>query len=299
MIADRVGKVTDQIIMMGSKESCVYLLMGDDEYALLGGGMINIIPDVISMLQELDIDEKKITQMLILHSHFDHCGIIPYFKKRWPHAEIAASFRAKDLLKKQKVIAGIDFMNQICLQNYDMDRLPDDMPSKFSGIEVEKPLKEGDSLSVGGLSMEIIETPGHSSCSIAVYVPEIKALFASDAGGIPIGNNIFTAASSNFDKYEQSLYRMKNFDIDIFLAEHYGGCTGDDAKTFIPRSIKSARKTRQILEESLSRTKDVKKSTEEITDKFYKNLPENFMPRDVISFIVSQMLNWLHKQKQI
>ena len=56
-----------------------------------------------------------------------------------------------------------------------------------------KTVKEGDTIHLGGWAIGILETPGHSSCSLTAYVPEIKALFPSDGGGIPFGSEISPA----------------------------------------------------------------------------------------------------------
>ena len=60
MIIDQPGKVTDRILLLGRRESCVYLLKGRNEYALLGGGMVSIVPDVLEQLDAFNIDENKI-----------------------------------------------------------------------------------------------------------------------------------------------------------------------------------------------------------------------------------------------
>ena len=93
MIIDKPGKVTDRIFLLGRKESCVYILKGKEEYALLGGGTAYIVPEVVEQLKEFAIAEHKIKRIVILHSHFDHCGIVPFFKKRWPWAKVTASSR--------------------------------------------------------------------------------------------------------------------------------------------------------------------------------------------------------------
>ena len=95
MIIDRPGWVTERILLLGRRESCVYVLKGNDEFVLLGGGMIHIVPDLLNQLNEFGIGEDKIKRIIILHSHFDHCGIVSFFKKRWPWATVTASERAK------------------------------------------------------------------------------------------------------------------------------------------------------------------------------------------------------------
>lgn len=52
MIIEKPGFVTDRILFLGRKESCVYLLKGSEEFALLGGGLTYIVPDIIQLLQK-------------------------------------------------------------------------------------------------------------------------------------------------------------------------------------------------------------------------------------------------------
>ena len=296
MIIDHPGNVTERILLLGEKASCIYLLKGDGEYAILGGGMTYIVFDVIRQLQEFNIEEKKIKQMVILHSHFDHCGIVPFFKRRWPWIQITASARAKELLDKPKVIESISFLNEMLLAERGLEEKAETPDLEFGEINVDHIVGEGDVIPCGDLSMEVIETPGHSSCSIAVYVPQEKAMFASDAGGIPFGDKVFTAANSNFDKYQDSLEKMAGYEIDVYLAEHFGARTGDDGRDYLRQSINDAKETRGILEASYRKTKDVQKSTQEITDRFMEWVPDGFMPRDIIEMVIGQMLKYIAAQ---
>ena len=296
MIISISGKVTDRILLLGRNESSVYILKGKDEYALVGGGMVHIVPDMLEQLKTYNIEEEKISRIFILHAHFDHCGVVPFFKKRWPRAKITASAKAKELLAAPKVIEGIEAMNQALLDKHGCRKKAETLGLSFSGIEVEEVVKDGDVLSLGDLRLEVLEVPGHSSCSIAIWVPQEKAMFASDAGGIPYGDDVFTAANSNFDQYQKSLNRMAAYNIEVHLAEHYGARIGEDGRNYLKKSIADAQKTRKIFEETLQRNKDLKKSTEELTDRIMEKTPEEFLSRDVILIVVGQMLKYLNKQ---
>ena len=222
--------------------------------------------------------------------------MVPFLKRRWPWAKITASSRAKELLSTPRIIESIDKLNTAVLTEYGMERLTEDPALAFGAIAVEDVVKGGDLLSCGDLSMEVIDVPGHSSCSIAVYVGQEKAMFASDAAGIPFKNRIFTAANSNFDKYQKSLEKMGEYEIDVILAEHFGARTGDDGRDFIKNSIVSAEETRDILETSYARLRDVEKCTDEVTDALMERLPEDFMPKDIITLVAGQMVKFIAKK---
>ena len=298
MVLDTPGWITEKILLLGRRESCVYLVKGNDEYALIGGGTAYIVPDILDQLDRFNVPEDQIRRMIILHSHFDHCGIIPFFKKRWPRAVVAASGRAKTLLSTPKIVQSIDQLNQFLISSMGREDDARSLGIDFPGITVDQVLKGGDTLICGGVRLDVMDVPGHSSCSIAVYMPEEKALFASDAGGIPFGNNVFTAANSNFDQYLSSLDKMSSHDVDIHLAEHYGARTGTDGREFLKKAKASAIESRKILEASYARTRDIEQSTREITHMLMADSPVDFFPQEVIALVVGQMLTYIAKQNQ-
>ena len=290
----KAGWITDRVLFMGREESNVYLLKGD-EHTIVGGGMISIVPDILEQLTTFGIDESRITRLLILHTHFDHCGIVPFFARRWPQLKVVASARGKELLSNPKVVESISFLSQSLISERSMEAKAKELDLTFDGAVVHETVKGGDVVDWGGIELEIIDAPGHSSDSIGAYMRSDKALFASDAGGIPFGDNVFAAGNSNFTKYQETLERFNEYDVEIHLAEHYGAFTGEDARGFMPRSIEAAKETRKLLEASYSRTRDVEESTKELTDLFMKNAPDYFLPKEVMAMVIGQMMRYIAK----
>lgn len=295
MVFDTPGKITDRIWLVGRRESCAYVVGTDGEYALLGGAMAHVVPDLLGQLELFGIEEKAIRRIVVLHSHFDHCGMVPFLKRRWPWARVAGSRRSRELLKKQRVIDSIARLNEFMLTQSGLAGKRPDLDLSFSGIEVETVVGDGDVLDCGNMSLEILEVPGHSSCSIAVYVPQEKALFASDAGGIPFGERIFTAANANFDQYQQSLVKMAARDVEIHLAEHYGARAGEQGRNFLERAIAAAAETRRFLEETYAATGDADRTTAIVTDRIIAEAPQGFLPREVVAIVAGQMVHYIAK----
>jgi glyoxylase-like metal-dependent hydrolase (beta-lactamase superfamily II) len=71
-------KIREQLYLLGQEESCVYLLEGHHESMIINGGMSYLVPDILSQFKRLGIDETRITKLLLLHSHFDHVGTVPF-----------------------------------------------------------------------------------------------------------------------------------------------------------------------------------------------------------------------------
>lgn len=295
MVITEPGRVTDRITLLGSLESCVYIVDGGSESMMLGGGLCYIVPGMLRQIKNFGIDEKKISKMIILHAHFDHCGAIPFFKKRWPWARIAASERAEQLLSDPVVSGRIADYNRAAVEKVGLEEQARDLGFEFTGVEVEETLREGDVIQCGDLSLEVLEVPGHSMCSIALYMPGEKALFASDAAGIKYKNFFLAAGNSNFDLYQKNLERMAGYEVEAVLGEHYGGVTGEDARSFLARSIEAARETRSLIEESYRKSGSIEACAEEIAKVIRKEAPDYFLDPQILGLVAGQMVRYLAK----
>ena len=295
MVITEPGRITEHITFLGRTESCMYLVDGADESIIIGGGMAYMVPDVVEQIEKFSIDVKKIKRIVILHAHFDHCGAVPYFKKVWPWIKVTGSARAKEILSTPKISQSIAQFNEAAIVKFGVEKQAREMGFQYTDIDVEETVGEGDMIGCGDLSLKVLEVPGHSNCSIAVYMEEEKALFGSDAAGIQYKGVFLAAGNSNYDLYEKSLRKMAAYDVEIELAEHYGVSTGENARTFLSNSIEAAKKMRAFMEESYRRTRNVEKSTEELTDYMVNSNQDYFLPREVHAIVAGQVMRYIAK----
>jgi glyoxylase-like metal-dependent hydrolase (beta-lactamase superfamily II) len=96
------GKVTDNLWYLGREETGVYYLKGTEGAVMINAAMSYILPDVLAQMKEFGLDAGKLTKLLILHSHFDHVGLVPYFKRTYPSIEVVASAPAWEVFAKPK-----------------------------------------------------------------------------------------------------------------------------------------------------------------------------------------------------
>lgn len=292
------GKVTERITMLGALESCFYHLDGGREAMLIGGGMAYLAPRILPQIEAFAIDTKKITTLIILHTHFDHCGLVPYLKKLWPWIKVTASRQGKSCLSDPKLTQHIAGLNQAMIATEGLEREAAQLGFAFTNIEVEETVKEGDRLSCGDLSVHILEVPGHSSCSIAAYVPEEKALFASDSLGVHYPQLIFAAGNSDFDLYEKNLRRLAGLDVAALLLEHFGAALGAEARSLLPKSVRAAADAREEIERTFRRTGDVADTAREITRSILDRTPGNFLVEEVLFGVMERMVKFIVKAER-
>lgn len=286
----RPGKVRDRLWFLGREESGIYLLEGKDESLILSGGMSYIVPDVLEQFKEFKIDERKIKKLLILHSHFDHVGIVPFFKRRSPEIEIYASERAWEILGMEKAISTINEFSRGVAKKMKREEVYQIYDLDWRGDIGGKVIREGDQIDLGDLRVSIFEIPGHSSCCIAAYLPTWKALFPTDGGGIPFDQTIITSGNSNFTKYQESLEKLNPLEVEIYGADHYGYVIGEEARNFISKTIEKARQYRLLLEEAYLQTRDIDKAAQKVVNSFYYDNPSYFLSREIYLDVHRQMI---------
>jgi glyoxylase-like metal-dependent hydrolase (beta-lactamase superfamily II) len=288
MRSRNAGRICDRLWYFGREESGIYLVEGQSDSMIISGGMSYLVPVVLSQFRAFGIDEERIKKLLILHAHFDHVGLVPFFKRRHPEIEVYASARGWEILQMPKGIETINAFSRLvaermgvagCLSGRDLD-----WSSDVAGMVVS----EGTAIDLGGLTVKILETPGHSSCSVSAYVPELRALFPSDGGGIPYGEMILPAGNSNFTQYQQSLEKLSALRVDILCADHYGYVMGQEAEGYIGCSIDAARETRAVIEALLRRTGSIEETVRELVDDIYTRQPGYFLSPEIYAGVYRQ-----------
>lgn len=293
----QAGKITDGLWYLGREESGVYVLEGNDCSILINGGLSYIVPVVLKQINDFGINVAKIKKILILHSHFDHIGIAPFFTRTFP-VEVLASQRAWEILAMPKAINIINTFSRSVAERMGVAAGLDKYDLEWRDDVAGTTLVEGDRIDLGGRTLTIMETPGHTGCSISAYEPNLKALFPSDAMGIPFKDIVFPSANTDFTQYQQSLERFKPLAVNYMCADHYGYVTGEEASRFTDMSIEEARKMRAEMESIYRAKGDIDAAAKAINEEFYRRNPDYFISADILEGVFKQIVKYLAKNMQ-
>ncbi len=284
------GKVCDGLWYLGFFETGVYLLENSEEYMIISGGMSYILPTIILQMKEFGLKEDRIKSVLILHAHFDHVGIVPYFHRTRPGTKVYGSGRAFEILGNPRAIDTINnFARDVTAKMGMLDAYDTYELDWTVGLKGET-VSENDIIKVGGLEVQIFETPGHSSCSISAYVPQLRALFPSDGGGIPYKNKVLPAANSNYTLYLESLKKLKKLQVEYMCADHYGYVYGDEARDFMARSLEAGVEEYDMYEKVYRRTRDIELGAREVATTFLAENPGYFLTPEIYLGICRQIM---------
>jgi glyoxylase-like metal-dependent hydrolase (beta-lactamase superfamily II) len=175
----------------------VYLIIGDKELALIDAGA-GLDDSIIESLQALGFDPRKISKVIITHSHWDHAGGARRIKEI-SGAEIAIHEQGVEVLEKG-------------LYPY---------KTMFKPVKVDIALKEGDKIDIYPYELQVIYTPGHTLDSICLLMKYEgrKVLFSGDTVKA-WGKLGITGAETDFRLYKKSLERLSELKIDVLLPGH-------------------------------------------------------------------------------
>ena len=148
-----------------------YLVEGARDVAVLDTGMG--VGDFAGMVQSLS-DRDPI--VLHSHAHFDHIGASSRFERVLVHSTEADDLRDGYPNARFKHWFSAEYLNEIPLPdgfNPDDAEIPGKEPTGF--------LNHGDSIDLGGRTLEVFHTPGHSPGGITLLDRAARALFPGDA----------------------------------------------------------------------------------------------------------------------
>ena len=292
----KAGKVAENLWYLGREEAGVYIFEGRDDAILINGAMSYILPDVLEQMKAFDINAKKIGKILILHSHFDHVGIVPYFKRKYPGIDVYASAPAWKIFAMPKAIEVMNSYSKLSAKWRGVESALDASDLDWRDDITGSTLAEGDKIDLGDVTLQIIDTPGHSNCSITAYEPERKIMFASDAAGIPYKDFCFPSMNTNITQYLVSLDKLKPLPVSYLCGDHYGYITGDEASTFLDLTFKEGVKWKAVAEDTYRRHGgDIDAAGKAIADYFYNLMPDYFIRREILEGVFKQMLKFISK----
>ncbi|MGA2400806.1 MAG: MBL fold metallo-hydrolase [Syntrophobacteraceae bacterium] len=293
------GAVNDRLMLFGTRRNTLYLVKGD-RHMLIGGGGQWIVAELERQFREYRIDMDRIQYLLIGHTHYDHCGAIPYLRRRYPHLQVLASREAEKLYGMEKAQRNMRTFSHQVMREMGLPLEFEGVSLEFDKIHVDRVLEDGDRVDLGsGLSFGVIETPGHSRCSITLCEPQEKWLFPSDSMAVPVGKDdrFMSTASESFIVYLDSLKKLAALDTRLCAWEHFGVMTDEDARDIVRRVIRYTMEYKHSLVEHVGQTGDVEKTARWAARDWLATTGFEFLTFDVMLHIARVMVkNALEEQ---
>ncbi len=284
-------KLTDNVMLLGNGYFNYYIV-GQKEAALVECGTSAGAAILARQWAELE-DPPDIKYLIALHSHFDHACGIPALKRMFPEALVVASKTGQKLLGKDRIVKGLFNYDQVVSDNYLKNGLLDKEPEPpgVDTIAVDLAVGGGDQIELGGsLRLDIIDTPGHSICSISAYLAKDQVMFISDAAGIQGDDNqISPVFFQDYDLYVDTVIRLRSYPTRVAGVAHGDIPMGAEVEIFYQESLASAARCFDLIKNKLAEGIDEKLIAAELYDMFIKD-GLSFYPVDMMTGAMSLLI---------
>jgi glyoxylase-like metal-dependent hydrolase (beta-lactamase superfamily II) len=205
-----------------------FVLHGPDGPVLIETGPVTTLPKLHSELARCGVDPGDVRDVLVTHIHLDHSGAAGWWARQgarvWVHP-----VGAPHLVDPSKLMASAERIYGDRMQALWGEVLP-------APAEKVMAVEDGARIEAGGLSIEVVETPGHAWHHHLYRVGDVA--FAGDAAGILLPGNAWIdlpAPPPEFDlpTWKTTLERIRGLGLKTLYRTHFG--PGVDAEDELRR----------------------------------------------------------------
>lgn len=193
----------------------VYLVFDGKEWLLIDIGFEETVDEIIELIRQLDFPLSSCKTLIATHADADHIQGLAKAKQILKTTVTGHELAAKPLAEGDK----IKTYAEIAAQNIHLDMPP---------VKVDTLVGDGDTITVGGIELEVWHTPGHTDSQLSFRFGDL--LFSGDNiyrdGCVGV---IDAHHGSNIPDFIKSLQRIRESDAKWLLPSHGPIFRKDDA----------------------------------------------------------------------
>jgi hydroxyacylglutathione hydrolase len=198
-------------------DSHVYVIgsLSSQDLSMVDAGLMGKGGYKIQTLRKLGIEPSHVKRIIMTHTHLDHIGCLKEIRAQIPHAEVWIHEEEARLIEKgdERGVYGMEMFRSMCQTQYGLKS------GEFK-FKVDRKLKGGETLDIGGMSWEVLHVPGHSAGSVALYDRNQKVLIPGDVVYADYAIGRFDLHGADGSVLKKSLLRLAELEVDILLPGH-------------------------------------------------------------------------------
>ncbi|MCL2175616.1 MAG: MBL fold metallo-hydrolase [Treponema sp.] len=223
------------------KSSDGQLLIGDDYTALFDCGMMFCCEKTIQNVENAlnaaadNSRGRTLDYIFLTHSHYDHIGSLPFFRKEWSNVRVVTCETGAAVLLKDTPRRVIRELSLAAAETYNIKLNTDYSDDLFHADII---VKENDIISLGGISVQIIETPGHTRDSLAFFIPELKLFIINETPGILMPDNkVYPCYLTSYNDTINSINKCCQIPYEHLSMPHRGIAGSKEASGFFEKAL--------------------------------------------------------------
>ncbi len=202
-----------------------------------------IVKNIASSLKKRNRD--NLDYILLSHSHYDHIGALPYILERWPETTVCGAEKIKSVFQSEGARKTMKRLGEEARDNFHGGK----EPILVDGFRIDRLVKEGEKIDMGdGHYFYVMETKGHTDCSMTyIFEPEKLMLASESTGVLRKPEMMHTAILKSYSDTIFSAEKCKAYEPDLLIGPHYGIIPREYTKRYFDLYFKAAKEEKDYI----------------------------------------------------
>jgi metallo-beta-lactamase class B len=204
-------RIVGNVYWVGTYDLSTYLITTPQGHILINSGLVQTVPEIKAGVEQLGFKLTDVKILTATHAHFDHVAGLAALQ-RMTGAQVVMSEADAELLESG---GKADF------------RFGDDPGARFEPVRVDRRLKNGDRITLGGMVLTAHLHPGHTKGATS-FTFDVRENDRTYRVGIvnmaSINPGVRVSGMPKFpdiaQAYAQTFHDQKEMKLDIWLASH-------------------------------------------------------------------------------
>lgn len=285
-------KITD---VTGVGTSAVFLIEGDRSI-LFETGMAYAANLMVEKIKT-ELKGKKLDAVLLSHSHYDHVAGLPAVRRAWPEVVVYGSKRAKEILIKPSALSTI---RRLCGEAADAAGMDWEEAYSDEALQIDVGLSDGDIIQIGDHTIEVLETIGHTKCSLS-YIVDGRLMLCSETVGVMSRKKQYMPSFLvDYKEAEHSIecsrQRSEQLSIEQIILNHYGLVSEEDKPFIWDFLLSKAREGKQLMIDVMNTYNTEAECLKALEALFHADIDKKEQPDEAFDINAVSMMKTLRRQ---
>lgn len=266
-------------------------LVKGKQAVLFDPGMAYYAHDVIKKTKEL-LNGQSLDAVFLTHSHYDHVAAVPYIRQEWPDIKVYAAEYACRIFEKPKAKKMMYHMSVEAALGAGYEWQEE---YRDALLYADVALHDGDIIRIGEMSIQAIETIGHTQCSMSFLIND-DIMISSETIGLEgdYEGGYVPAFLISYKEAVKSLQRTKAANPKKMYMPHRGLVEPDDKFwEYMENGLVS---TKHTIIRILAKHNQLEEQLMEMEEVFWKKASDGSWPKEAFDINAAAMLNTIAKE---